>query len=454
MFNPRFNNVTSLHEGTALTSSCTRRAYARTVFRLPVGNQLPLKHRLFWHQQARTSSQRTPSHGAPSLHAVRVNQGAVEVRTRLGHRWTMLAYLGCMASIACVAQLACVGQVRAQIGRAKGFDAVGAGESAVSFAGLGGCAMRFYPAGSKPGTEARSSFQSLERSRLFTRLEGMEGSIWGQNIWSVQKKSDDDTKRAKEGARSDASSAKDSEAVSPARRVQVQAVKLESNKSASSERHAPQAQEGTHLKRSRGKVASTSGDAKHGSRGSAGAAHERDGQDASAAKPNSWLLRVERKQPAGRPGSDSSLYGTVKSAQPVSSSKAAAGKSSGTNKATANAAAGAKTGTAKTGTAQGAAKKPHWLHGKPSVVDGDEGAKPAANGTAKAAASASVASKRGDAVSAAQGKEDEAKTPSSSRSVWGHAVRGPAVGPDASSKKPEDGSWWSKQKSDKDATSK
>lgn len=75
----------------------------------------------------------------------------------------------------------------AQIGRQKGFDAVGGGsQSALSFAGDTGVAMRFYPAGSQPGYDASANFQSFDRSDLFRKLEGMEGSIWGQNIWAAQ----------------------------------------------------------------------------------------------------------------------------------------------------------------------------------------------------------------------------------------------------------------------------
>lgn len=70
----------------------------------------------------------------------------------------------------------------------KSFDAVGGGPaSAMSFASSGGCAMRFYPPGAQSGYAAGTNFQSYSTSALFRRLEGMEGSIWGQNVWASQK---------------------------------------------------------------------------------------------------------------------------------------------------------------------------------------------------------------------------------------------------------------------------
>lgn len=71
------------------------------------------------------------------------------------------------------------------------FDAVGGGAaSAMSFGQGGGVAWRIYPAGAKPGYEAAARFQSYRVSPLVRRMEGMEGSIWGQNLWTAQKNAD------------------------------------------------------------------------------------------------------------------------------------------------------------------------------------------------------------------------------------------------------------------------
>ena len=105
--------------------------------------------------------------------------------SRSRHDWRF----GSLTLVAIFTSFVGVGVVEAQIGKQKGFDAVGGGsQAAVSFAGDTGVALRFYPHGSKPGFGASSSFQSMQRSALFRRLEGMEGSIWGQNIWASQNK--------------------------------------------------------------------------------------------------------------------------------------------------------------------------------------------------------------------------------------------------------------------------
>ncbi len=112
-----------------------------------------------------------------------------------------LLYIAC--SLFVLVTVAVLWPAMASAQRNKSFDAVGGGPaSAMSFASASGTAMRFYPPGSKPGYKATSNFQGMNHSSLFRRLEGMEGSIWGQNVWAAQKKAEEAAKAAQKAKQS------------------------------------------------------------------------------------------------------------------------------------------------------------------------------------------------------------------------------------------------------------
>ncbi len=92
-----------------------------------------------------------------------------------------------MAALIVTAGLVAFVANEAEAQRGRGFDAVGGGaSSAMSFAQSGGVAWRIYPPGGRAGFEAGAKFQSYSVSPLVQRMEGMEGNIWGENLWRAQ----------------------------------------------------------------------------------------------------------------------------------------------------------------------------------------------------------------------------------------------------------------------------
>lgn len=92
-----------------------------------------------------------------------------------------------MAALIVSAGLVALVTSEAEAQRGRGFDAVGGGaSSAMSFGQSGGVAWRIYPPGGRDGFEAGAKFQSYKVSPLVQRMEGMEGNIWGENLWRAQ----------------------------------------------------------------------------------------------------------------------------------------------------------------------------------------------------------------------------------------------------------------------------